>query len=44
MEESKRLFALRLLENGFTLEQIADYTTLPLEDVRALAEKGTKTP
>ena len=44
MEESKRLFALRLLENGFALEQIANYTTLPLEDVRALAEKGTKTP
>ena len=42
MEESKRLFALRLLENGFALEQIADYTTLPLEDVRALVEKGTK--
>ena len=44
MEESKRLFALRLLENGFALEQIADYTTLPLEDVRALAAKGTKRP
>ena len=44
MEESKRLFALRLLENGFALEQIADYTTLPLEDVRVLAAKGMKRP
>ena len=44
MEESKRLFALRLLKDGFALEQIADYTSLPLEDVRTLAEQATKTP
>ena len=41
MEESRRTFALRLLADGLAVERVAQYTSLPLEEVLTLANKGT---
>ena len=36
-EQGRRAFARRLLADGFSCEKIADYTSLSLDEVRALA-------
>ena len=40
-DRSRRTFALRLLADGLAVERVAQYTSLPLEEVLALANKGT---
>ena len=37
MAQSRRAFARRLLADGFSCEKIADYTSLSMDEVRALA-------
>ena len=40
-DRSRRTFALRLLADGLAVERVAQYTSLPLEEVLTLANKGT---
>ena len=39
MEQGRRAFARRLLADGFSCEKVADYASLSLDAVRALAEE-----
>ena len=43
-EKGMRAVARRLLADGVAFERIAQYTALPLEEVRALAEKRAGEP